>query len=391
MLAHTLRQSVVAGLTANALRPWNTSRTAIPAFAAGWLTGELAPQLLALVATDTAVSAARRRVSPAGLVLAAASAGGLAWMTAKALRADVVLAEALADLPEAAAERTPLLTLARPFALRDRAVEVIRDVSYTEGGRRARLDIYRGRGAAGSGAPVLVQVHGGAWTIGSKEQQGLLLMNRLAAAGWVCVSVNYRLAPKHRWPTQIIDVKRALAWVHEHIGEYGGDPAFLAITGGSAGGHLAALAALTPDKAEWQPGFESAPTRVSACVPFYGVYDMAGDDPYIVGLRRFLGRRVFAPGAGPEDYREASPLHHVSADAPDFLVIHGSNDTLVSVRQARAFVEALRERSTATVSYAELPGTQHAFDVFGSIRAHHAVRAAARWLEWRARSALVRP
>jgi acetyl esterase/lipase len=209
----------------------------------------------------------------------------------------------------------------------------------------------------------------------------------MAARGWVCVAMNYRLAPRHPFPTQIIDVKRAIAWVREHIAEYGGDPDYLVLTGGSAGGHLASLAALTPGAAEYQPGFEDADTSVAGCVPFYGVYDWAGDDgdKFTVGLRdHFLAGRVFRadPVEEIDAYRQASPLHRITADAPDFFVIHGVNDTLVSVRQARAFVAKLRETSKASVTYAELPGAQHAFEVFGSIRSHHVIKAAQRWLQW---------
>ena len=72
-------------------------------------------------------------------------------------------------------------------------------------------------------------------------------MSHLAELGWVCVSINYRLSPKQSWPDHIVDVKRAIAWVEDNIADYGGDPEFIAVTGGSAGGHLSALAALTPD------------------------------------------------------------------------------------------------------------------------------------------------
>ncbi|MBL7660064.1 alpha/beta hydrolase, partial [Escherichia coli] len=91
--------------------------------------------------------------------------------------------------------------------------------------------------------------------------------------GWICVAINYRHSPRNTWPDHILDVKRALAWVKAHISEYGGDPDFIAITGGSAGGHLSSLAALTPNDPRFQPGFEEADTRVQAAVPFYGVYD----------------------------------------------------------------------------------------------------------------------
>ncbi len=234
---------------------------------------------------------------------------------------------------------------------------------------------------------MLIQIHGGGWTIGNKEQQGMLLMNRMAQQGWVCVSVNYRLAPKYKFPTQIVDVKRAIAWVHENIKEYGGDSSYVVITGGSAGGHLAALAALTPGLADYQPGFEDADTSVSACVPFYGVYDLGGisEERSAVDMRdRFLGPRVFGkdPTTHLDDFVQASPLAHVAEHTPDFFVIHGRNDTVVSVKQARSFVKALKEKSDASVTYAELPGTQHAFEVFSSIRSQHTIAAVPRWLQW---------
>ena len=75
-------------------------------------------------------------------------------------------------------------------------------------------------------------------------------------------------------------------------------------------------------------------------------------------------------------------MNHLHADAPDFLVVHGAHDSLVPVKQARVFSERLRDVSDARVTYLELPGAQHAFDVFGSVRAHHTVRGVQRWLEW---------
>ena len=120
---------------------------------------------------------------------------------------------------------------------------------------------------------MLLQVPGGAWTIGMRRPQAYPLLSHLAERGWVCVSIDYRVSPRHTWPDHIVDVKRALAWIKEHIAEYGGDPDFVAITGGSAGGHLCALAALTPDDPQYQPGFEDADTSVVAAVPIYGRYD----------------------------------------------------------------------------------------------------------------------
>ena len=82
---------------------------------------------------------------------------------------------------------------------------------------------------------MLLQVHGGGWTIGNKDQQGIPLMLHMAARGWICVAIDYRLSPRDGFPAQVVDVKRAVAWIREHIHEYGGDRDFVAITGGSAG------------------------------------------------------------------------------------------------------------------------------------------------------------
>lgn len=388
-LTYAARQLALAALTANAIRPAGGRYGSVPAFAAGWLTSELAPQLLGLSMADTAVQLTRKNgagpTRTLGLAASAVAVAGLGWIVRGAMQAgptvEATLRESLGadyldrleeplDVPMSSSWRE----IARPFKLVGKDIEVIRDVNYRVGGSRARLDVYRPQERDLRKAPVLVQVHGGGWTIGDKRQQGLLLMDRMARRGWVCVAPNYRLAPKHPFPAQIDDVRTALEWVKEHIEEYGGDPSYIVITGGSAGGHLAALAALT------EPG-------ISACVPFYGVYDMANltDDRHARSMRDwYLAPRVFrrSPKEYLDDFVQASPLAHVGPGAPDFFVIHGSNDTLVNVGQARAFVQALEEKSDATVTYSELPGTQHAFEVFGSIRSHHVIKAVERWLEW---------
>ncbi|MGV7948768.1 alpha/beta hydrolase fold domain-containing protein [Mycobacterium kansasii] len=258
------------------------------------------------------------------------------------------------------------------------------DISYGECGRANHLDIWRRPDLDRSGkAPVLFQIPGGAWTTGNKRGQAHPLMSHLAELGWVCVAINYRHSPRNTWPDHIVDVKRALAWVKAHIGEYGGDPDFIAITGGSAGGHLSSLAALTPNDPQFQPGFEDADTRVHAAVPFYGVYDFTRfDDAMHPMMPALLVKSVLKerPATNLEPFVAASPVNHVSAEAPPFFVLHGRNDSLVPVEQARAFVTALRDVSIEPVVYAELPLTQHAFDIFGSARAAHAAIAVEQFL-----------
>jgi acetyl esterase/lipase len=398
-MGYTRRQLVAALLTANAVRPLRGNLSPL-GFAIGWPTGELAPQLLALTAVDTIQALVRGKASRAGLGLAALTAAGVGYLVRDARKAgeiaeqqlaetlgadylDEVIADpAAADLAESLP--TPLRDLIRPFAMMRPDVERIADVNYREGGSRGRLDIYRRRDVDPKDAPVLIQVHGGGWTIGDKSQQGLLLMNRMAARGWVCVAVNYRLAPKHPFPAQIIDVKRAIAWTREHIGEYGGDPSYMVITGGSAGGHLAALVGLTANDPAFQPGFEDSDTSVQACVPFYGAYDLANVMQTKAGsqrLDRFLARTVFK-SKDRDAFESATPLLHARADAPPFFVIHGAHDSLVPVAEAREMVARLRDVSKEPVVYAELPGAQHAFDVFHSIRSAHVIRGVERFLRW---------
>ncbi|GAA3519809.1 alpha/beta hydrolase [Nocardioides daeguensis] len=397
------RQVVTAALTANAIRPLPGFRAGIPAFFAGWLTGELAPHVLGLTVADAAAHATGSRRDWRGLALAGLSGAGLAYLVRQSRQAVTEAEDALTEglgvdyveqldaKPTPAELATPWRQIANPFAFRRAArragVEVHRDIPFAPYGRRGLLDVYTSEVTPAAGAPVLLQVHGGGWTIGNKDQQGLPLMQHMAAKGWVCVAINYRLAPRDPWPAQIVDVKAAIAWIKDNIAAYGGDPSYVAITGGSAGGHLAALAAVTPNAPEFQPGFEAADTSVQAAVPYYGVYDVAGAS----GLRtaelmrdKFLAPVVFkkSPVADRDVFEEASPLLRVTADAPDFFVIHGSRDTLVDPGQARAFVAALRATSKRTVTYAELPGAQHAFDIFPSIRSQHLVRATDRFLHW---------
>jgi acetyl esterase/lipase len=257
-------------------------------------------------------------------------------------------------------------------------------------GRRHRLDVWRPKDGV-ERAPVLLQLHGGAWMVGDKREQALPLMLHLAAEGWVTVAANYRLSPRVSIPDQLVDCKLALRWIREHIGEYGGDPDFVVVTGGSAGGHLAALLALTPNDPELQPGFEDVDTSVTACVPFYGVYDLveAFDPQGRAGARGELVGQWFArrvAGATLDEDRDrfvqSSPISHVGPHAPPFFAIHGTNDNLVPVEQARRFVAGLREVSCKPVLYAEIPGASHAFEIFHSVRTENVVNGVDRFLAW---------
>ncbi|MGH8984493.1 MAG: alpha/beta hydrolase fold domain-containing protein [Acidimicrobiia bacterium] len=395
---------VGAAFTVNAYRPSSRWQLLGLSFFAGWLTGELALFHLAwqLVATVVFVSLGALDDWPGvvGLAVSIASWIGLVWIQVVALRSARVMERALRaglgddyrsqiapGLAERLARRPSTLRLLFPFYLRDRKVERVKNVQYAPGaGRRHRLDVYRPR-AGVDGAPVLLQIHGGAWVIGDKGQQGLPLMLHLAARGWVCVANNYRLSPRAKFPDHLVDCKLALRWVREHVAEYGGNPDFVVVTGGSAGGHLAALVALTANDPAFQPGFEAVDTSVSACVPFYGVYDLADVFEGRRGPARASHRfeRMLMGTTVDDDraaFEQASPLHHVSEDDPPFFVIHGANDNLVPVAQARQFVAALSAVSREPVLYAEVPGASHAFEIFNSVRTANAVFGVERFLAW---------
>jgi acetyl esterase/lipase len=195
-------------------------------------------------------------------------------------------------------------------------------------------------------APVLVYLHGGAFRSGRKSREARPLLYRLASQGWVCVSANYRLSPAARFPDHHVDSKKVIAWVREHGHEYGANPAVLFVAGSSAGGHLAALAALTPNDPEFQHGFEQVDTSVTAAICLYGYYGGLDGDRQI----------------------PSSPLGYLRADAPPCFLAHGDQDTVMLVDDARRFVGQLRSTSSNPVVYAELPGAQHGFDLFHSIR-----------------------
>lgn len=382
-------------LVLNAYHPLRREPFTVVSFFGGWLTGELAVQNIVWQVAATGVfgvfGAFTAWPGYVGLALALVGWAGLAGLAVSGRQAAGIVAAALAEatgppLPFAPAMPEPewgrWWRVARALPLRSRAAEVVKDVDYWgDGIARHRLDIVRPRRSAArigltgpGGAPVMVYVHGGAWIIGNKSQQGKPMMYELVARGWVCVAINYRLSPAATWPDQVVDTKRAVAWVRTHIAEYGGDPSFIALSGGSAGGQLCALTALTAGHASLQPGFESLDASVDACVPFYGVMDMTGDPAgsgrYGPGLLELLERRVMkVPAAeNPEIFKGASPTYRVHAEAPPFFVLQGGNDTLVPVDVARQFVDALRRVTAAPVAYAELPLAQHAFDVLASLR-----------------------
>ena len=395
---HPLLRSVAELLNAaNAVQPLGREGyVTIPVFFLGWPTGEAAP----VVAGASMLDAARRglrgdfagtrgKVALGLTALSWAALGFVYYRNAKSQDCfEGPLRETLGD--DYAAIAAEERRRRRGGVLRTswaRRQYVKKDDVIRYGPHRANVaDVWhRGDLPRDGKAPVLLQVPGGAWAIGMRRPQAYPLMTHMAERGWIIVSMAYRVSPRNTWPAHIVDVKRALAWIKENIAEHGGDPDFVAITGGSAGGHLTALAALTPNDPQWQPGFEDADTSVVAAVPIYGRYDWftregSGRPEFIAILQRYIVKKRFTEHRAV--YRDASPITKVRADAPPFFVLHGTDDSIIPVQEGRAFVEALEKVSDSPVAYAEIPHAQHAFDFFGSPHGDYTATAVAHFLDW---------
>ncbi|MGA7050256.1 MAG: alpha/beta hydrolase [Mycobacterium sp.] len=298
-------------------------------------------------------------------------------VTVAALRGVVSSADLDADWPPT--DQTPPIW----DALRQRRYVYRRGVHY--GDHPAQLlDVWRRKDLPTEPAPVLIFVPGGAWVHGRSMGQGSALMSRLAELGWVCLAIDYRVAPHHRWPCHIADVKTAIAWARANVDKFGGDRNFVAVAGCSAGGHLSALAGLTPNDPQFEAKLpEGADSSVDAVVGIYGRYDW--EDRSTVERDRFVDflEQVVVRGKiarRPEVFRDASPIARVHRDAPPFLVIHGSKDSVIPVEQAQIFVERLRAVSNSMVGYLELPGAGHGFDLIDGERAGVAAHATSLFL-----------
>jgi acetyl esterase/lipase len=274
-----------------------------------------------------------------------------------------------------------------PIQLPRRDVKRLKNIAYGPAGRRNTLDIYMPQKSPVSPMPVLIHVHGGAWTLGRKHQQAQPLIQYMASKGWLVVDINYRLAPRHKMPVMIQDVLRAVAWVKANIASYNGDPQFVALTGGSAGGHLVALAALAANHEPFKPGFEHSDCSVNACVPVYGLYDFLNRNKKMkVGLKAFQSflTKLVMPGSPTSHeafWDEVSPLSYVRSDAPPMLMLHGRHDLLANFDSAKGFAETLAQSSNNPVIFAEMRGAQHGYDIAYASPTPEHQRAIYRFLE----------
>ena len=220
-----------------------------------------------------------------------------------------------------------------PFWFKRRGVRRVRNIQYVDDGTfRHRLDIYH-RGDVDANAPVLLQIHGGAWVIGRKDQQGLPLMYHVAARGWVCVAINYRLSPARPGPTSCSTASARWRGSAPTSPSTAATPTSSSSRADRPAATSPRSMGLTANDPEFQPGFEDVDTSVQAMIPFYGVFDWSGEVLHNDALRELLERRIVkrTMASAPDVYRKASPIFHVRPDAPPTLVVHGDLDTLAPV------------------------------------------------------------
>lgn len=203
------------------------------------------------------------------------------------------------------------------------------------------LDLARPRSSR-KPLPCILVIHGGGWYTGSKSDHTGIIEN-VARRSCVGVSADYRLAPAHRFPAQVEDVKCAVRFLRAHAEPYGIDPGRIGVLGFSAGGHLAMMLGTTVGmkELEGRGGWEDQSSEVQAVVSCFGPVDLAAQD-WPDETRRMI--EDFLGGTRediPKVYELASPVAHVKDRCPPMLLFQGTRDEYVPYTQAYAMIEAL--------------------------------------------------
>lgn len=287
--------------------------------------------------------------------------------------------------------RYPGGILARPH------VEFANYVGY----RPLYLDLYLHHDARPR--PLIVWIHGGGWSRGDARQSGAFadwpaVLAQVAARGFTVAAIDYRLSGEAAFPAQIADVKAAIRFLRANSGAYGIDPERVLVWGGSAGGHLAALAATSCGASEYTPApssgrmsrSQAATARAlpqSDCIQgaavWYGALDLAGygesdSAPNVAALLRCAGRTCDIPA------RAASPIHRVDARTPPMLLVHGTADEEVPFSQSQAMAAQMRA-AARPVELELIEGVGHGFigpDVAATRRASlHALERTLVWFD----------
>ena len=259
------------------------------------------------------------------------------------------------------------IALAQPFESRQSSLPqgatAHRDLAYVSGGHeRQKLDLYLPKD--GTNLPLIINIHGGAFKMGSKEQGVPLEYLR---QGYAVASINYRLSQHAKFPAQIEDGKAAVRWLRAHAADYRIDPNRFAAWGSSAGGHLAAMLGTTGDAKEFDVGANlDQSSRVQAVVDYFGPTDFLQMDAH-----RLPSGMAHDPANSPESEliggaiqenkekaTKANPITYVTPGDPPFLICHGDADPLVPHHQSE-LLEAALKKAGVPVTFYTVKGAGH--------------------------------
>ena len=251
-------------------------------------------------------------------------------------------------------------------------IERLTGIEYRRvGDRSLQLDIYRPRGLSVP-VPALIFIHGGYWQRGKRSDYARYLVD-FAAKGYITASVDYRLSGEAHFPAAVEDVKCAVKWIRAHAADYMIDPEHLVCIGGSAGGHLAMMAAWSPDSAFSGDGCsrDSVSGRVQAVVDLYGPVDLTtrfftADSM----VSRFIGKSYQET---PPLYEMASPRKYISADDPPVLIMHGTLDINIPVSQSDS-LKIWLDAAHVPNEYHRIPGWAHTMDGVESMNRYYQSR-----------------
>lgn len=256
----------------------------------------------------------------------------------------------------------------------------------------------------GANKPILIYIFGSGWRgpgLSRKDTNGLPLIYHMANEKWIVFSIGYRLSPEFKFPTHINDIKLGIDWVRKNAFQYGGDIDNMYIAGGSAGGHLSSLAALTDGKnfddininqnhyednqEEKQQQQQQYPT-FRACVSFYAVYDFTNRfNAWTFDFPTYLGQVIMRSSyeQDPELYKRSSPIDNLRPDLKtNFLVLHGDFDELVPIQESINFVKRFKEVvRDADCNFITVPFAHHGYDVLMTPRTIYTIHAIHRYLD----------
>ena len=238
-------------------------------------------------------------------------------------------------------------------------IRVERDVSYLPAGRTEKADLYFPlKMAKGEKLPAVVLIHGGGWNNGERDgRREIEIGSTLARHGYIAMSIDYKLAYGKYivWPTNLWDCKTAVRWLRVNADRLGVDPKRIGVQGGSAGGHLAAMVALTTPSDGLDPAepYGDVSCAVSCCVDMYGISDVGTyHDAKMLG-------KTFAEA--PELYKVASPVTYVRSNSPPFLIMCGTADTVVNPKQSELLAKTLKDAG-AQEQLVIITDAPHSFD-----------------------------